>query len=336
MPSSLDRITPVHVATLAGHSVWSVSPLSGQRWFAQCRTGELLVVDHQLRPLWSLAVDPDWRGRHAVSDDVSHVALSLKHEVALLDARGSRIAAFPHYPWGKGDSEHGCCAFASCGRYLWATVPTFTPEQPLLADDAVWLIDVPTRSLLDERRLNVAEAGCSSVHHPDGETIGLDIGEGQDGSPFRWVKPVYEQDGGSAGRVRIDVRFAPGIDRVLADVHPEGQEYVTTPHGFGSQELIRHRFADDAPIEKLAAPTEFSEEDQWDYYAGYVTDELILASTSDGDGERHLLVEREPMRLAAVVDYPLQKAPGPFFSARNGHWLTVDRSYALHRWRLPG
>ncbi|HEU5318842.1 MAG TPA: hypothetical protein VFX49_22195, partial [Chloroflexota bacterium] len=245
-------------------------------------------------------------------------------------------ASFPHHAWGNSDSETGCCAFASGGRYLWATVPTFTPEQPLLADDAVWLIDVATRALLDTRRLNVAGAGCHPVHHPDGDTLGLSIGEGQDGSPIRWVRPARDHDGQPGSSVRIDLRFAPGDDRVLMDVHPAGHEYLTTPHGSGSWELIRHRFADDAAIEKLAAPTEFSEEDRWDLYAGYLTEDLILASTSDGESERHLLVERQPMRLVAAVDYPFDEQAGAFNSPRRGRWLTVGAEGDLHCWVLPG
>jgi hypothetical protein len=43
---------------------------------------------------------------------------------------------------------------------------------------------------------------------------------------------------------RIQLRCAPGFDRVLADLHPSGQEYLTTPH-HGADELVRHRFDDD-------------------------------------------------------------------------------------------
>src|SRR5207249_3840916 len=145
--------------------------------------------------------------------------------------------------------ESGCCAFASDGRYLWATVPTWSAERPCEANDEVWLIDLQSRSLLDRRTLDAAAAGCHPILHPDGETVGLSIGEGQDGARTRWVRPAPDQHG------RIDLRFAPRYDRILTAIHPSGREYLTTPHSSGVDELVRHRFIDDQPIARLPAPT---------------------------------------------------------------------------------
>jgi hypothetical protein len=262
------------------------------------------------------------------------VALSLQHRVLLLDGRGQQLASFPHQPWGMGAPDSGCCAFSPCGRYLWATVPTW-PEGSWVANDELWLIDLASRSVVDRRKLDVCAAGSTPVQHPDGHTIGLEIGEGQDGAAIRWAR---------ADRGRIGLRFAPGDDRCLAAVHPNGHEYLTTPHSNDRlQALARHRFADDRPIERLASAAAFAafgpSSEQWGHEAGYLTTELILAVTYGG--MRHMLVQRAPLRLLGEVIYPdigeLVDPDGQPQSwpvaAHRGTWLTRS-SQGLQRWML--
>jgi hypothetical protein len=181
--------------------------------------------------------------------------------------------------------------------------------------------------VVDCRLLEVAAAGCHSVHHPDGQTIGLSIGEGQDGSPIRWVR---------AHRERIDLRFGPPDEnRVLMAVHPGGDEYLTTPHS-GADTLVRHRFADDRPIEELAAAEALGSDERWDFDAGYLTDALIVASTFEiggQDGGRHVLVQRAPMRLLGEVVYPGDEPTGWIAGPGQGTWLTVG-DHGIDRWIL--
>jgi hypothetical protein len=108
-------------------------------------------------------------------------------------------------------------------------------------------------------------------------------------------------------RVRI-VHVRPGV---LVAVHPDGGEYLTTPHP-GDDTLVRHRFADDRPIEELAAADVLGTEEGWDWSAGYLTDSLILAGTfeSGQDSGRHVLIQRAPMRLLGEVVYPGDAPPG--------------------------
>jgi hypothetical protein len=337
----MERFAAARLAALPLDEVGRVLPMAADRWLVHRHSMargmavvELLVVDAQLAPIWRLPVPDPYRGVHAVTSDLSLVAVSLQHRVLLLDGRGQQLASFPHQPWGMGDPDSGCCAFSSCGRYLWATVPTW-PQGSWQANDELWLIDLASLSVVDRRKLDVCAAGSTPVQHPDGHTIGLEIGEGQDGAAIRWAR---------ADRGRIGLRFAPGDDRCLAAVHPNGHEYLTTPHSNDRlQALARHRFADDRPIERLASAAAFAafgpSSEQWGHEAGYLTTELILAVTYGG--MRHMLVQRAPLRLLGEVIYPdigeLVDPDGQPQSwpvaAHRGTWLTRS-SQGLQRWML--
>ncbi|HZC99772.1 MAG TPA: hypothetical protein VFA46_06140 [Actinomycetes bacterium] len=321
----MDRVSAVPAGELRlDQRVITVLPLAGQRWLVQCSdAGELLVVDAQLEPLWRLSVPAGWRGTHAVADDLSLVALSLRDHVLLLDHSGHQVARFGHHPWGNSDSELGCCVFAPDGRHLWATVPTWSPEQPLLANDELWLIDLTAWAVRDRRKLNVAAAGSTPLRHPDGHTVGLAIGEGQDGARIRWARPA---------RGKIALRAAPSYDRILVDIRQSGGEYLTTPHSQGVDELCRHRFADDQPVDRLPPPANIDPGGHWGHKAGYLTDELVLAHITGS--RRHVLIQREPLRVLATIAYPDGDTPGWWCVTGQSAWLTIGPE-GIQRWVLP-
>jgi hypothetical protein len=320
----VDGFVAADVAALPLGAVDQVLPMAASRWLVErSKAGELLVVDAQLEPVWRLQLPAHTQGTHAVTQDCSLVALSMLDHALVLDAGGQQVARFPHPPWQAGAS--GCCVFSPDPRYLWVTVPP-RPEPFFATGDELWLIDRRVMRVVDWRLLEAAAAGCEPVQHPDGQTIGLDIGEGQDGSLIRWVR---------AHRDRIQLRFGPDQDRVLVAVHPDGGEYLTTPHPGSADTLVRHRFADDRPIEQLAAADVLGTEEGWDLSAGYLTDSLILASTLEAgqDSGRHALVQRAPMRLLGEVVYPGDEPPGWIVGPQQGSWLTVS-DHGIHRWIL--
>jgi hypothetical protein len=103
----------------------------------------------------------------------------------------------------------------------------------------------------------------------------------------------------------------------------------------GTDTLVRHRFADDRPIEELAAADVLGSGEGWDLHAGYLTDSLILASISESgrDSGRHVLVQRAPMRLLGEVVYPGDEPPCWIVGPQQGTWLTVS-DHGVHRWIL--
>jgi hypothetical protein len=231
----MERFAAERVAELKDHAIYGVAPMSEGRWLITRRQErELLVVDGGLQPIWRLGLPSTWPGRHAVTDDLSLVALSLQDGVLLLSGEGREVARFAHPASGRWHSVTGCCAFAPDQRYLWATVPTQGKG------DELWLVDVNQPSVVDRRLLETLMEGCAPICHPDGQTTGLSIGEGQDRSLICWAR---------VERGRIQLRLVPSFDRILVDIHPSGAEYLSTPHdSFPGDELVRHRFVDDAPL----------------------------------------------------------------------------------------
>jgi hypothetical protein len=210
------------------------------------------------------------------------------------------------------------------GRHLWAHA--FINDR-----DELWLIDLAELSIVDHRRLDTWAGGLVPFHHSDGQTIGLELAEGRDGSAITWAR--------SAGG-RIQLRHAPGFDRVLADLHPSGQEYLTTPN-HGGEEVARHRFDNDGVIDWLPAAVALpiadewgASQDRWYYCAGYLTDEVVLASVVNDSYHWHALVKRSPMGVLGRVDYgPNFWAPGWFQPPRAGTWVTIGDT-GTQRWEL--
>jgi hypothetical protein len=136
----MDGFAAAQVAVLPLGQVGRVLPMAAGRWLVQrSKAGELLVVDAQLEPVWRLPLPaPDhgvdttteelsgWEhehrlpyrqhGTHAVTDDLSLVALALRRHVLALDGHGQEVARFPHQPWQPGESG---CGFSRRSRDLW-------------------------------------------------------------------------------------------------------------------------------------------------------------------------------------------------------------------------
>jgi hypothetical protein len=315
----MERFAAERIAELRDPLIDWLAPLSGERWLV-CRpkARELLVVDRQLQPIWRLGLPSSWRGRPAVTEDLSRVALSLQHEVLVLSGAGEEVCRLAHPDWDALGVRSGCCAFAPDQPYLWATVPDVE------GFDELWLVDVDQQVVVDRWPLDSTAVGCEPLYHPDRRTIGLGIGEGQDGSLIRWAR---------VDRGRIQLRLVPSVDRILVDVHPSGAEYLSTPHDcFPADELVRHRFVDDSPIEGLSAWEVFPFGGEWAFAAGYLTDELIV--TGNELSEQHVLVRRAPLGLLGTIEYHVDSTPGWLCVARAGTWLTLNDD-GIVCWTMP-
>jgi hypothetical protein len=143
------------------------------------------------------------------------------------------------------------------------------------------LIEASTGARVGQVPLACYSAGSSVIRHPDGNRVGLSVGEGQDGSEtyFGLVKdgqPVVE---------RLDDR-----SRVLAAFSPDGYYFLTTPHSEGALQL--HRVSDGAVITSLDAEAALGAEDEFDYHGGFVDLSLVLFTAA----------ERDEVFLAGVPD----------------------------------
>jgi hypothetical protein len=313
----------VLVAELRLDLVDRVWPLPGQRWLVQhAAPNELVVLDHQLTPTWRLGLPAGRLGVVAVADDLSLVAVSRDGQVVLVDGTGRQLASVPG---ARHQSSVG--VFTADGAHLWAVSPGRGSEAPVAASQELRLIDVPTCSIVDRRRIGMFVDDRQPIRCPDGHTIGLSL----------WVERRPAVGWAVAGRGRIDLRLSPWRDRVLAGVHPAGSEYLTVPREQSlvpgrDDELVRHRRRDDRPVGALAVSAATHPDDAWDARSGYLSNELVLASTLDTG--RHLLVGTAPMGLLCEVTYPRPTAGSLPLPSGQGTWLTVGGG-RVHGWVLP-
>jgi hypothetical protein len=316
-------VEAVLVAELRLDLVDRVWPLPEQRWLVQrAAPNELVVLDHQLTPTWRLGLPAGRRGLVAVAQDLSLVAVSRHGQVVLVDGTGRQLASV-----ADAGSHSSVGVFTADGAYLWAVSPGRGGEDPVTASQELWLIDVATFSIVDRRRIGMFVDGCQPIRCPDGQMVGLSL----------WVDDRAAVGWAVAEHGRIELRLSPWRDRVLAGVHPAGSEYLTVsreqPFVPGrDDELWRHRRRDDRPVGTLAVSAATHLDDAWDAKSGYLSNELVLASTLDTG--RHLLVGTAPMGLLAEVTYPRPIAGSLPLPSGQGRWLTVGGG-RLQGWALP-
>jgi hypothetical protein len=319
----MDAVEAVLVAELQLDLVDWVRPLSDRRWLVQrAALNELVVLDRQLTPIWRLGLPAGRLGVVAVADDLSLVAVSRDGQVVLLDGTGRQLASVP-----GTHSQSSAGVFTADGAYLWAVSPGQGSEAPVTASQELWLVDVATFSMVDRRRIGMLVDGCQPIGCPDGHTVGLSL----------WIDRRPAIGWASAERGRIGLRLSPWRDRVLADVHPAGSEYLTVSREQSfvpgrDDELLRHRRRDDRPVDALAVSVATHLDDAWDARAGYLSNELVLASTLDTGW--HLLIGIAPMGLVAEVAYPRPIAGSLPFPSGQGRWLTVGGG-RVRAWVLP-
>ena len=196
-----------------------------------------------------------------MTPDLEFVAISDRERVLLADRRGRTVWQFPHPAWGQGDSESGSCWVSPDGRHVWATTPAADgPDE--------WVVlDASSGRVLCVSPLQTMAAASTPIPHPDGQHVGLSVGEGQDGAEVYWGR----WENGHEVVTRLDDR-----SRVLIDVRPSGGEFLTTPHSDSDGAIAIHEFPGGRVLARLSAADVLEEEDWFDFSAGYVSDDLIL------------------------------------------------------------
>jgi hypothetical protein len=170
--SAMDAVEPVLVAELRLDLVDRVRPLPEQRWLVQrAALNELVVLDHQLTPIWRLGLPAGRLGFVAVADDLSLVAVSRGGQVVLLDGTGRQLASVA----GAGP-QSSVGVFTADGAYLWAVSPGRGSEDPVTASQELWLIEVARCSIVDRRALGCSWMAVSRSGVPMGTWLGCRCG----------------------------------------------------------------------------------------------------------------------------------------------------------------
>lgn len=291
--------------------------LPGIGWLVQTRGRDVLVSGEDLVELARFTLPSEWRAAHWVSSDLRFAAISERDSVLLIERSGRIVWQVTHPPWGEGDSESGCCWISADGTQVWATTPTVDgPDQ--------WMVlDASDGRILGVSQLECFAAGSHPVPHPDGDRVGLSVGDGQDGAEVYWG--LWE-----AGRpvvARIDDR-----SRNLVDVRPSGGQYLTTPHSSSDGSVAVHGLPGGRVVARLQSSAVLQDGDSFDYGAGYLNERLIIAGTTEM--QTHLLAA-DTLAPVGCVEYPGGLEKYGIVATGRGTWLTSDYPSGLHElWRL--
>ena len=272
-------------------------------WCVSSADGDLIGIDDHLQDLARFRLPEDALGSHAVSPDLRLAAISARSRVVAIDRTGRQVWEMPHPAWGRGDSDRGACWFSADGRYVWAHVPTASgPDE--------WLLLDAKGGLLGTAPLSCHSAGSRVVRHPDANRVGLSVGEGQDGSETYFGRV----DGGQPFVERLDDR-----SRVLVSFSPDGDYFLTTPHSIGPLQL--HRVVDRTVVASLEPESAFDDEEAFDLFGGFVSEDLLLFTAEECDD---VFVAQVPtldnIESIAVPD----RGAGEFVEAVPGGFLTSD------------
>lgn len=284
------------------------------RWLVSADHGSCLVVlDAVLEPIWQVSVpEARWPGCHAVSPDLQLIALSRRSEVQLLAGSGEELGRIRHPPWPIGGS--GACAFDLDGRTLWAYVTTDGGGDELL------LIDLPSQEAIARATTDTTAVGVTAYQQAIGPWMGWSVGEGQDGALVLWSR----RDGG-----RLVLRQDPDDTCILVDIHPDGAEYLTTPHS--GDLLQRHALEDGRVLAETAPPEGDALDASWGIFAAYLSPERIIATINRADGdEATYVLDRASLQAISRIDYADQD-PGWLAGASRQAWLTVSQD-GVQRW----
>ena len=284
-------------------------------WCIALPDGELLAVDDRLGDLARFRLPDDSAGGHAIRRDLNVAAVSGRSRVVAIDRAGNEVWEVPHSVWGRGDSERGSCWFSADGVYVWAHVPT--EDGP----DEWLLIESGSGGVAGRVPLSCYSAGSGMIRHPDGNRLGLSVGEGQDGSETYFGRverglPVVE---------RLDDR-----SRVVVAFSPDGDHFLSTPHSSGPIQL--HRVSDGGVVASLEPAEALDEDDEFDLFGGFASPDLVLFTTQESDS---VYAARVPHRDAGeTVSGPGRSAGNPIVVI-DGGFLVVDwLSGEASTWRL--
>jgi hypothetical protein len=286
-------------------------------WCVDSADGDLLALDDRLRDIARFRLPEDALGKHGISPDRQTATVSARSRVVVVDRAGSTVWEVPHASWGGGDSQRGSCWFSADGRFVWAHVPT--DDGP----DEWLLLGAKSGTTAGRVRLSCYSAGSDVIRHPDGNHVGLSVGEGQDGSETYFGRV----QGGSPAVDRLDDR-----SRVLVAFSPDGDRFLTTAHSSGPLQL--HRSSDHAVVAALEPEAAFDGDDAFDFFGGFVGPELMLFTS----------VESDDVFVASVPDLgdvqrlqvPMRRAGDPLFVIPGGFLVSDPATGETTVWRLTG
>ncbi|WP_329092872.1 hypothetical protein [Streptosporangium sp. NBC_01469] len=267
---------------------------------------------------WEAAVSPDGDVGVFCKDD------------AVCAVTSSGVVLWEHRGHGRDHPKENrsSCRVTDDGRYVWAMLVGEVGGGSYLGDE--WLVlEADSGRVVSRETLDCAAVGGEHLSHPDGQHMGLGVGEGQDGAHMYWGRL---EDG------VLRVWTHDDDDRILTDVHPNGLSFITFTL---PDEIAWHSFPGGALIRSLTAmdawgPASGDDEPYWDVGGGYIDADTVLATATayakTPQDARHILIDSPTGTTRGEVRYPLP-VTGYARPLADGTWLTAEND-TVFRWRV--
>lgn len=281
----------------------------------------LLVFDSCFQTLRQVFILP-WEGNCSVRSDLERVAVAGSDQIAVVSLDGRTVWRVPHHTWGPrlgAVGSAGSCAFSPDGCQVWAVVP-----QPVddAGGDQCWILDAATGHVLDRVPLHCSTIGSSILPHPDGRHLLLSLD-----APYEvgWIGSGRWDNG------RATVSIGRSDHEVLADLHPNGDRYLTTP--IEDDKLTVRRFPDGALQAVRRGAEVFDGDDGFDLPGGFLDTGRVIAKEFDG---RTALFMTDTLEMVDVIDYPPDAVTELPLPNGRGVWSTFDFfTGRLQVWKDP-
>ncbi|TDD02682.1 hypothetical protein [Nonomuraea diastatica] len=305
----------------------ALSPERGPRrcadgtWQVPTLDLRLLVFDSCFQTLRQV-FDLPWEGQCSVSTDLQRVAVAGLDQIAMVALDGRIVWRVSHHAWGPrlgAVGSAGSCAFSPDGSQVWVVVPQHEHD---VGGDQCWVLDAVTGDVLDRVPLGCSAYSSSILPHPDGRHLLLDLG-----APYEvgWIGSGRWD----SGRAAVFIRRCDY--EVLADLHPSGDRYLTTP--IEDDKLTVRRFPDGA-VQAVRQGREVFEGDVgFDLAGGFLDTERVIAKEFEGQTS---LFTADTLDMVDVIDYPSDAVTEEPLPDGRGVWSTFDfRIGRLQVWKDP-
>ncbi|GGX97332.1 hypothetical protein [Streptomyces minutiscleroticus] len=252
----------------------------------------------------------------AVRPDLERVVYTTLNSVVCLTRAGDPVWASAFEP--HSDVRHGHrpgCALSLDGRTVWVYRPDAMAGRGG-ADQ--WVVyDADSGAVLARWESGTVGHGAEHHVHPVDGSVYLDIGEGQDGSVI--LRGML----GAAGEPEF-VTYS-WSDRVLIDLAPDGQQFMTVDHGQGDVAFHRHPSGDvllTLPVEAFGYDPE---ETFVEWGGGYLSPDTAVVTlggeSQDEEWFRYHLVDVRTGMLSGEITVEVA-GPYELKLLGEGSWLT--------------
>lgn len=281
----------------------------------------LLIFDPYFQTLCQ-AFDLPWEGYCSVRSDLERVAVAGPDQIAVVARDGRTVWRVPHHRWGPrlgAVDSAGSCAFSPDGSQVWALVPRPVDDT---GGDHCWVLDAATGRLLDRVPLHCSIVDSSISPHPDGRHLVMSLDAPYEVGWIGWGR-------WDNGRAMVSLRQADY--EVLADVHPNGGRYLTTP--IEDDKLTVRRFPDRAVQAVRRSAEVFDGVAGFDVSGGFLDTGRVIAKEFDGPTA---LFTAETLEMVDLVDYPPDTVTDLPLPNGRGIWSTFDFfTGRLQIWKDP-